>query len=98
MPSTIMSARAVPGGGEDLAGVQEPLGIEGVFQTKLEIDQLGGLLEVQIRRLHDADAVLAGKRAAHGDDVAKQLLDALLDARLVGGIVPQEIDVQVAIA
>src|SRR6476619_756025 len=72
MPITIMSARAVPCVGKDFARVQQPLGIERVLQPELQVDELAGLLEVQIGHFHDADAVLAGERAAHRDHVAKQ--------------------------
>src|SRR5262245_51956721 len=74
-PRTIMgapaSARPMPRSGEDLARVEQPLGVEHALDAHLEIDERVRLLERQVRGLEDADAVLAGERAAHRHDVAE---------------------------
>ena len=93
-----VSTRRCPVAGKILPGLRSPFGIERAFQAQLQRDELGRLLEVQVGRLHDPDAVLAGERAAHGHHVAKQLFDAPLHALLLRRIVPQEIHVQVAVA
>src|SRR5690606_5891710 len=93
------SAGAVaPRAREDLAGVQQPARIEDRLQLPLHRDQIRGLLEVQIRRLDEADAVLAAERPAEGHRGAEQLLDRTLDLGLLRGIVPEEVDVEVAVA
>src|SRR5450432_345329 len=83
IPSTIMLARdltsSMPRGGENLAGVEQTLGIEDALDAHLQIDERVGLLKREIGSLEDADAVLTRERAAHRDHVAKELLDAALD-------------------
>src|SRR5882672_10068875 len=65
MPSTIMRAlclaSAMPRSGEDLARVEQTLGIENALDAELKIDERVGLLEREIGSLEDTDAVLAGE-------------------------------------
>src|SRR5207245_218692 len=101
MPSTIMRAlclaRSMPRSGEDLAGVEQTFRIEDALDAHLQIDERVGLLEREIRSLEDTDSVLAGERPAHGDHVAKELLDTAFYLGRLVGIVPEEVDVEVAV-
>src|SRR6266540_1291139 len=90
--------RAVALCGEDFAGIQEPLRVERALQAQLQIDELRRLLERQVGSLQNADAMLAREGAPHGDDIAKKLLDGAFDLGKVDGVVPQEVDVQVAVS
>src|SRR5258706_11674029 len=82
------SARAVPECRKDLAGVQEALGIERGLQPLLKVDERVGLLEREVRRLGETDAVLARQRAAHRHHAAKKLLDRSFDLVRLLRIVP----------
>src|SRR5262249_51491361 len=85
---------------EHLAGVEEPVGIEGAFEPLL-LRQLA-LAEHRAHEvaLLDADAVLARKDAAHRDaelqDVAAESLGALELARLVGVVEDERVEIAVA--
>src|SRR5216683_1739217 len=86
--------------GEDLARIEQVVGIEGAFHAHLlvEID-LGELLAHQVALL-DADAVLAGQHAADAhaepEDIGAEFLGAAELARIVG--VEQDQRVEVAVA
>src|SRR5262249_26470395 len=78
---------------EDLAGIEQPVRVEGAFEAELmvEVDL------VEHRRhevaLFDADAMLAGEHAADLDAIAQDVGAELLGARqlaLVVGIVENE--------
>src|SRR5258708_25732014 len=85
---------------EDLAGIEQPVGVEGAFEAQLlvEID----LVEHDRHEiaLLDADAVLAGEDAADLDaeaqDIGAERLGALELARLVGIVKDQRMEVAVA--
>jgi hypothetical protein len=59
------------GGGENLARIEQARGIEDALEIALQVDELGGLLESEIRRLEHTDAVLAAERAAHRHHLAE---------------------------
>src|SRR3954452_8973214 len=86
--------------GKDLAGVQQPAGVESAFQALLLVQVgLGELLGHQVALL-DADAVLSGQHAADLDaklqDIGAELLRPLQLARNVGIVEDQRVQVAVA--
>src|SRR4051794_19853803 len=82
------SAAFVASRREDFAGVQEAARVEDAFQVLLERDEIGRLLERQVLRLRDADAVLARQRAAERDGFAHERVDRGVDRRALGVVVP----------
>ncbi len=86
--------------GKDLAGVEQPVGVEGAFEALL----LGEVGRVEHRphqvALLDADTVLAGQHAADFDaepqDVGAEFLGALDLAGRVGVVEDQRVEIAVA--
>src|SRR5260221_2586046 len=85
---------------EDLAGIEEPVGVEGAFKALLliEIDRVEH--DRHEVALLDADAVLAGEDAADLDaqpqDVGAESLGTLELARLVGIVEDERVEIAVA--
>ena len=86
--------------GEDLGGVEEPLGVEGGFEGALLVELLGGELDGHEVALLDANAVFAGEAATDLDaelqDVGAEVFGAVEAVGVVGVEHDQRVEVAVA--
>ena len=85
---------------EHLAGIEQPVGIEGAFEALLLARSISSNIVAHQVALLDADAVLAGQHAADLDaepqDVGAECLGPLELARLVGVVEDQRMQIAVA--
>ena len=83
-----------------LAGIEQPVGVEGALHPHLLLEVGGGELHAHQLALLDADAMLAGQAAAELDAQLENLraaqLGALELARIVGVVEDQRMQIAVA--
>src|SRR5258706_16242439 len=83
---------------EYLSWIQELFRIEDAFDIAFEIDEIRRLFQGKICGSADADAVLAAQGAAEVDGGAHEGFDGAVDGGALGVVVPEEVDVEVAVA
>lgn len=87
------------GGRKDLAGIEDPVRVEGGLEPPHQGDRLVGQLQPEIRRLGAPDAVLAADRAPEAHDLLEQpaLRRPGASRRRRIARVQQDVDVDVAV-
>src|ERR1039458_6532757 len=83
---------------DELAGIENAAGVEGVLHGAMEGAHLFGNGEGPPTFFGQADAVFTGDRAAPGDDLREQLVQRLLAAAFGAGLVEIHHDVGVDVA
>ncbi|MDB6016790.1 MAG: hypothetical protein JWR19_1279 [Pedosphaera sp.] len=62
-------------GGDEFAGVEDVVGVEGVFDALMEVAELGAGGEFPPGHFGEADAVFAGDDAAPGEDLTEEVVE-----------------------
>jgi hypothetical protein len=85
---------------QDLAGVQDVVGIDGALDCAHQVDGHIAVLQRHVGLLADADAMFAGAGAVHADGALGQARGEFLGAGQVLGLVRigQQHDVEIAVA